>query len=272
MKVAAVQFAPVFADVEQNTQTVIDFIARLAESGVRLVVFPEACLTGYCFDSAEEAAAVAISRGSDALGSIANACVESACHAIVGYAEKEGDLLYNAAAFCGPEGVLGHYRKTHIPFLGLDRFVVPGSDLPIFEVDGARVAIAICYDVRVPELSRCYALSGADIICVITNWPESAEASSDIMCPARAMENHVFVIAADRVGEEKGYRFIGRSKIIDPTGKVMASADHADEAVIVAELDAALARDKTIIKQAGKYELPLFESRQPGLYGRIMDK
>lgn len=272
MKVAAVQFAPVFAEVEQNTQTVIDFIARLAESGVRLVVFPEACLTGYCFDSAGDAARAAISRSSNALEAIADACRSSECYAVVGYAEKDGESLYNSAEIFGPSEVVGHYRKTHIPFLGLDRFVEPGSDLPIFDVDGAKVAIAICYDVRIPELSRCYALSGADIICVITNWPESAEASSDIMCPARAMENHVFVIAADRVGEEMGYRFIGRSKIIDPRGKVMASADHADEAVIVADIDPSSARDKRIVKQPGKYELPLFESRQPGLYGKITDK
>jgi predicted amidohydrolase len=271
MKVAAVQFAPVFQGVQENVQSVIETVGTLATDGVRLAVFPEAFLTGYCFASFEEAFEAAIPSGGEALEKIAGACAENDIFAIVGYAERDEDKVYNTAGVFGPPGFIGKYRKTHIPFLGLDRFATAGQDLPIFDIDGAQVAIAICYDIRIPELSRCYALSGADIICVSTNWPESAEGSSDLVCPTRAMENHVYVVAADRVGSERGYNFIGKSKIIDPLGRIVVEANHAGEAVIVAEIDPVAARNKRIVKNEGEYELPLFDSRNPTLYKQITD-
>jgi predicted amidohydrolase len=272
MKIAAAQLAPEFKGVDANAETAVDLIFRLSQERVDLVVFPEAYLTGYCFSSREEAEAIALEDGAASLQSISKACAEYNVHAIVGYAEKLDDKLYNSAGVFTPNGVFGKYRKSHIPFLGLDRFVEAGTDLPIFDISGAKVGIGICYDVRIPELSRCYALGGADILCIPTNWPQSAEGSSDLVCPTRAMENHVFVVACDRVGEENGYRFIGRSKIIDPLGRIVASADHDKEAVLIAEIDPILARDKNVVKQAGEYELPLFESRNPELYGAIVEK
>ena len=272
MKVAAVQFAPEFMDAKQNTQTTIEVLHRLAAEGVDLAVFPEAFLTGYCFANKDEAISAAISTDGGEFELLANVCSEDGINVVIGFAEKSGGHLHNSAAVITPSGIAGVYRKTHLPFLGLDRFAEPGDSLPMFDIGGAKVAVGICYDVRVPELSRCYALSGADIICIPTNWPESAEKSSDIMCPARAIENHVFIVAADRVGEERGYRFVGRSKIIDPLGNVLASADHDEEAIVIAEIDPATARDKNIVKRAGEYELPIFESRNPALYSRITDK
>jgi|SRR5687768_16096921 len=272
MKVAAVQFAPVFKDVAQNTQTAIDTLHRLGEEGVDLAVFPEAYLTGYCFSSREEATEAAISVDDKAIVALRDSCATSGMSAIIGFAESEGDRVYNSAIVISGGAVLGVYRKTHLPFLGLDRYAEPGSELPLFDIKGAKVAVGICYDVRIPEVSRCYALSGADIICIPTNWPESAEKSSDLVCPTRAIENHVFIIAADRVGEEGGYRFVGRSKVIDPLGNVLASADHDEEAIVIAEIDPSSARDKTIVKRAGEYELPLFDSRNPALYSRIASK
>lgn len=272
MKVAAVQFAPEFMDAKQNTQTAIEVLHRLAAEGVELAVFPEAFLTGYCFESKDEALKAAVALDGREFHFLAEVCAQLGISAVIGFAEKSGDHLYNSAAVITPAGIAGAYRKTHLPFLGLDRFAEPGDSLPLFDIGDAKVAVGICYDVRVPELSRCYALSGADIICIPTNWPESAEKSSDIMCPARAMENHVFIIAADRVGEELGYRFVGRSKIIDPLGNVLAGADHDEEAIVIAEIDPAAARDKHIVKRPGEYELPIFESRNPALYSKITDK
>jgi predicted amidohydrolase len=270
MKVAAVQFAPVFARVENNTQTVVETILRLRDDGVDLVVFPEAFLTGYGYDTLEDALDVALESGSSPLSAVAEAC--NGLFAIVGYAEREGDLLYNTAGVFGHGRQLGRYRKTHLPYLGMDRFVTPGDALPVFDLDGVRIGIGICFDIRFPEVARCYAIAGADIVCVPTNWPEFAEPSSDLVCPTRAIENHVFVIAADRVGEEGGVRFCGHSKIIDPLGNVLANADHTEEAIIAAEFDPTTARSKTIVVEAGVYELPLFEGRSPALYTNLVEK
>jgi predicted amidohydrolase len=272
MKVAAAQLAPEFKGVQTNTNTVVDLLFRLSQENVRLVVFPEAFLTGYCFSSREEALESAIESEDAALTAIANAATDYNIHAIVGYAERDASKIFNTAGIFSPQKALVSYRKTHLPFLGLDRFADSGIELPVVQIDEAKVGVGICYDVRVPEVARCYGLAGADIFCVPTNWPESAEASSDILCPARAMENHFFVVAADRVGEENGFRFIGRSKIIDPFGRILASADHREEAILIAEIEPRLARKKTIVKEAGNYELPLFESRHPMLYGKITEK
>jgi len=270
MKVAAVQFAPVFGGVEENTQTVIDTILRLKDDGVKLIVFPEAFLTGYCYESLDEAMHVALELDSPPLAAIAETCKE--VFAIVCFAERRGGALYNTAAVFGHGRLIGSYQKTHLPYLGMDRFATPGSDLPIFDLDGVRIGIGICFDIRFPEVARCYSLAGADILCFPTNWPEFAEPTSNLVCPTRAMENHAFVIAADRVGEEAGVRFCGHSKIIDPRGKMLAHADHTEEAIITAEIDPARARQKTIIVKPGEYELPIFGARNPGLYSEIANQ
>lgn len=267
MKVAAAQLAPVFSDVESNTLTVIETIERLRQDGVDLIVFPEAFLSGYCYESLDEALRFALPSQSPIFTEIARSCVD--CYAIVGYSEIDGDRLYNTAVVLGEGRVMGSYRKTHLPYLGMDRFATPGERLPIFDLNGVKVGIGICFDVRFPELARCYALAGVDILCLPTNWPQFAEPTSNLICPTRAMENHIFVIAADRVGEERGVHFCGHSKIIDPKGRILASADHAEEALIVAEIDALSARNKNIVVQSGEYELSLFDRRNPALYGEI---
>ena len=270
MKVAALQLAPTLANAEENVATACELLQRLQAEGVDLAVFPEAYLTGYCFSSKQEATDAALELRGQELQIIADCCQNIA--AIVGFAERTPEDIFNSAAVIDKGEIVGVYRKTHLPYLGLDRFATPGDDLPLFEIKGAKVGIAICYDVRIPEVSRSYALSGADILCIPTNWPQPAKKSSDLVCPTRAIENHVYVIAADRVGDERGFHFVGRSKIIDPLGNIIASADHDQEAIVIAEIDPTSARDKNIIKKPGEYELPLFESRNPALYSRLQQK
>ena len=271
MKVAAVQVSPKFADVPANVLRVRELLDSLASQRVEFVVFPEAMLTGYCFDSKDEALAVALHRESDEIRSLAKACDEGGICAVVGFAEREGDALFNTAAVFVPKGQTQFYRKTHLPYLGMDRFAEVGDALDVFEIPGARIGILICFDVRIPEAARTLALKGADILCVPTNWPEQAILTSNCVCPARANENQTFVIAADRVGEENGVRFLGYSKIIAPGGAVIATADHQDEEILVAEIDVSLARVKDTVIRAGEYELPLFSGRRPELYAPLLD-
>jgi predicted amidohydrolase len=126
----------------------------------------------------------------------------------------------------------------------------------------------ICFDVRFPEASRILALKGADIIVLPTNWPKGADISADILCIARAAENKVYVATCNRVGKEKGFEFIGKSKIIDSFGNVIASAG-AEEETIIGDLDFSLSRTKRIVTIPGKHETTIFESRRPELYGPI---
>lgn len=271
MKVAAAQISPTFANVQANVRRVQELLVSLSSQGVQFVVFPEAILTGYCFDSKEDALRVALSRESEEIRSLAQVCEDERISAVVGFAEREGDTLFNTAAVFVPERETRFYRKTHLPYLGMDRFAAVGDSLDVFDIPGARIGILICFDVRIPEAARTLALKGADILCVPTNWPEQAILTSNCVCPARASENQTFVIAADRVGEENGIRFLGYSKIIAPGGAVIVAADHAEEEVLVADVDVSLARVKDPVIRVGEYELPLFSGRRPELYAPLLD-
>lgn len=266
MKVAAAQLNPKFADVEANVARVADTLRALSSEGVEFVVFPEAMLTGYCFNTKEEALSAALSSHSEEIRFLAEVCDETDLSAVVGFAEREEDRLFNTAAVFVPKQETKFYRKTHLPFLGMDRFATRGDSLDVFDIPGARIGILICFDVRIPEAARTLALKGADILCVPTNWPEQAILTSNCVCPARASENQTFVIAADRIGEENGVRFLGYSKIIAPGGATIAAADHQEEEVLVAEIDVSLAKVKDPVIRAGEYELPLFSGRRPDLY------
>jgi predicted amidohydrolase len=160
------------------------------------------------------------------------------------------------------------YVKTHLPELGYDKFVRGGDALPVFDTEFGRVGILICFDLRHPEAARCLALAGADLIVLPTNWPDGAEMAAEHIALVRAAENKVFLATCDRVGTENGTHFIGLSKIIDPYGRVLASAGDS-EAIIEADIDLSRARDKRNVIIPGKYEITIEESRRPQLYGNL---
>ena len=120
---------------------------------------------------------------------------------ICGSLEANGDEVFNVALVLLPDGRRMRYRKMHLPFLGIDRYATPGPDAPaVIETDGFRFGVLICYDLRFPEAARICALEGADIIALPTNWPVGVPFHPDLFAPARAAENHCFVLACDRVG------------------------------------------------------------------------
>ncbi|MGI8923569.1 MAG: carbon-nitrogen hydrolase family protein [Fimbriimonadales bacterium] len=266
VRVAAVQYQPDFADAGSNASRIATQIEILAGQGVELAVFPEAAVTGYCFGSEDEARGAAVSLESPEMKDLERGASGVGIWAVVGFAEDFRGRLFNSAALYGPDGLAGMYRKTHLPCLGLDRFVARGDSLPVFDTPVGKIGILICFDIRFPEPARTMALAGAEIICLPTNWPETAQSASDVLCPARAIENHVYVIASNRVGTENGFEFIGRSKIIAPCGEVLAALDSKETGAIVSNIDPTKASDKRIVRKLGEYEMDLFEARRPELY------
>ncbi len=266
MKVAAVQLAPRFADVAANVERVVETLEDLAGRGIEFAVFPEAMLTGYCFDSKEDALRVALDQEGPEIQCLADTVDRTGCAALVGFAERDGDTLYNTAVILSPKKPPAFYRKTHLPYLGMDRFATVGDSLDVYEAGEAKIGVLICFDVRFPEAARTLALKGAEILCVPTNWPKQAIVTSNCVCPARASENQTFVIAADRVGVENGVEFLGYSKIIAPGGRILAAADHDQEEILTADIDLDEARVKDPVVIPGVYELPLFSGRRTDLY------
>ena len=114
-------------------------------------------------------------------------------------------------------------------------------------------------------------LLGADLIVLPTNWPTGAASTVCHLVPARAMENHVYYAAVNRVGEERGFRFIGRSRIIAPNGDLLATGSGHGEDILLADIDPAVARNKHIVKVPGKYELDRLADRRPDMYGPLCE-
>jgi len=271
MRLACVQSNVVFGNPAANADRAIGRLQALKADGVDLAVFPEAYLTGYCVDSAEGACGIAIPRDDEALLRLRKACDRLDIMAVVGFAEQTNGAVQNSAVLFEPGVEPRYYLKTHLPELGLDKFVTAGQALPVFETRLGKLGILICFDLRPPEASRVLALNGAELIILPTNWPVGAEVSAAHISIARAAENRVFVATCNRVGEENGFRFIGQSKIIDVTGRVLAAAGDGEE-TIVADLDLSAARQKRTVGIPGKYETEVFASRNPDLYGRLLGK
>lgn len=272
IKVAGVQMDIAFADIQANLDKTISKLRETVAAGAQLTVFPECTFPGYCFTSLEEAREYAEPCDGPTLQAVHQICKELDTRTVVGFFELDKDRLFNAVALVGPNGIEGSYRKAHLPHLGVDRFTTPG-DRPFSVVDtGAiRVGMNICYDSSFPEASRALALAGADLIALPTNWPPTSGRTADVIPNARALENHVYFMSINRIGTERGFEFIGKSKIVDPSGKDLAFANHASEEILYAEIDPDWPRNKHLCNIPGEHEVHRFDDRRPDLYGPLSD-
>lgn len=224
MKVAAVQMDVEILEKHNNLARVIAKMEEASRAGAKLVVFPECALTGYCFTNREEAWPLAETVPGPSTEKLAAAAKSLDVTAIAGMLEREGETLYNSASVVDPKGVLGAYRKMHLPCLGIDWFNAVGDKaFPVFATSHGRIGINICYDCSFPEAGRAVKLHGAQLLAIPTNWPLGSD-SWEHTPKVRATENHLHVIASDRVGEERGFRFSGHSQIVDFMGKVHSEA------------------------------------------------
>jgi 5-aminopentanamidase len=270
MRVAVAQIEPALAENERNLDACLARMEEAAAAGAELLVLPECAIPGYMFDSLDEAMPFAEEIPGPSTEKLAGACRKLGLHVVCGLLERDGELLRNAAVLVGPDGLIGTYRKTHLPFLGVDRFVTPGEELAVHDTPLGRIGVEICYDLRFPEVTRMLALRGADIVAHPTNFPMAAKVQTEVITRARAAENRIFLLTANRVGKERWGEFCGWSQIVDPYGKRLAEAGEREEALLVAEIDLELARDKDYVIP-GEYELYLFRDRRPELYGLLVE-
>ena len=270
-KIACVQMDVEIGKVEANRARIIERLQEAAGRGAQIVVFPEAALTGYCFESLDEAKPFAEPIDGESAGQIAAACRQANAHAVVGFIEQDGGACYNAAMVIAPEGVVGSYRKVHMPYLGMDRFLTPGDrEFRAFDTAPGRIGVNICYDINFPEGPRALKLDGAELYLLPTNWPTGAWRTPKFMLNARAQENHYAVAACNRVGIERGWRFIGQSKIVDCMGDVLAEASEDQEEIIVAEIELQESNNNKIVNVKGSYELDRLADRRPEFYKRVV--
>jgi predicted amidohydrolase len=270
MKIAGVQMDVALEDLSGNLARMIERLRETTASGARLTVFPECALCGYCFGSLDEARPNAQTIPGPATEQMREACAELGCYVIFGMLELDRTKVYNAAVLVGPAGVIGSYRKVHLPYLGIDMFTSYGdSPFAVHNAGELKVGMNICYDAAFPEAARSLAILGADLIALPTNWPPGAECTAASVINARALENAVYYIAVNRVGTERGFDFIGRSKIVDPSGQTIVEATGQGEEILYADIDPAKSRRKHIIRVPGKHEIDRLADRRPEMYGLL---
>jgi predicted amidohydrolase len=269
--VAACQIDPQIGEVDANLERIAHAVTEAAGSGATFIVLPEAAVTGYGFGSLAEALPVARQAESSAEEMLAGLAETHRATIVCGTLEATGDEVFNVALVLTADGRRYRYRKMHLPFLGIDRFATPGPDAPaVIEVDGLRFGVLICYDLRFPEAARICALEGADLIALPTNWPVGVDFHPDLFAPARAAENHCYVLAADRVGTERGTTFMGRSVLCDPDGKRLTVASDTDEEIIYGDVSPEAARATHVRRRPGEHEWDTIADRRPGLYERLL--
>src|SRR5918996_1600306 len=271
VRVAACQIEPRIGEVDANLKRIAAAVTEAATGGATFIVLPEAAVTGYAFASLAEALPVARRAETSAEGMLAGLAETHRVTIVCGTLEAAGDEVFNVALVLLADGRRYRYRKIHLPFLGIDRFATPGPDAPpVIEADGLRFGVLICYDLRFPEAARICALEGADLIALPTNWPVGVPFHPDLFAPARAAENHCYLLAADRVGEEGGTTFLGRSVLVDPDGQRLAVASDTEEGVLLGQIDPQLARATHVRRRPGEHEWDTINDRRPGLYERLL--
>ncbi len=188
---------------------------------------------------------------------------------VVGFLERADDTLANSAAVLTPDGTATIVRKTHLPVLGADRFVLAGARIgPVIDTPFGTLGVAICYDFRFPEVCRSLALAGAELIAVPVNWSSAVTALADHFAPVRAIENRVFVAVADRAGSADGRSYLGASRVVDPDGAVLTAPldGRCEHAIATAAVDLDRARTKATVFEPGEFEIDVFAHRRPDLY------
>jgi predicted amidohydrolase len=267
MRVAAVQLAST-PDRDRNLAVAERLVQSAAADGARLVVLPETFNVLGDHETMRRAAETldgpTLTRSRDLARRLGIWLVAgSILERVAG-----DDRVFNTACLIEPGGeIRAAYRKIHLfdcdvpgATLQESRVMRPGSEIVTVEVDGLPVGLAICYDLRFPELFRILTLRGAQLIVLPAAFTERTGRDHwEVLLRARAIENQVGIVAANQVGGSgSGPRWYGRSMIVDPWGLVRAQAPD-EETGIVADLEAT-------VQAKIRAQLPCLTNRQPETY------
>ena len=270
LRVALVQL-DAGSDPETSVAAAIRLTDEAAAGGARLVALPEYLQYRGPDDGYRASARTVPGPFTDAFADIAR---RRGCWILVGsLAETSADPArpYNTSSLIDPAGrIVAIYRKVHLfdvavvdgPVDVESARVSPGDRLVVTDVDGVRLGLSICYDLRFPELYRELALAGAEVLTVPANFTERTGRDHwEVLLRARAIENGAYVIAPSQINGPPGQPAFGRTMIVDPWGTVIAQAVDRVE-IVSAELD-------TERVAAVRRQIPALANRRPSAYGRV---
>lgn len=260
--VGAAQFSSRLGDVAHNVARMREVLcaAKQQEEALRLLVFPELATSGYDCDD-ETIRRLAEPAGGKSMQALMDACRACACCIAYGFIERaENGAVYNSMAFLTDKGELaGVYRKVHLFDTEREHYA-PGDTLPVFETPLGKVGMLICWDLAFPEAARALLKQGAALIVSGAAWEYPYANNYLLACKARAYENCLPLIAANRVGQEVVNRFIGHSAVYAAGGETLGELPHEQEGIVIAtlrpELDA----------QRRAAEYPFLQHLRPDVY------
>ncbi|SHJ19266.1 Carbon-nitrogen hydrolase [Malonomonas rubra DSM 5091] len=233
IRAAAIQFNISLGYIDANLDTAFAALQRIAKQGAKLAVLPEMWSCGYDYRNlaqlAEETPRV--------LSEMQEECRKLNLVTVGSLPELDNGTIYNTAYVIDKGELVGSYRKLHLfSTMREDQFLGPGNQAIVAETSIGRLGIAICYDLRFPELFRKLALEGAEIICLPAEWPKPRQEHWKTLLRARAIENQLFVIAANCCGVQGKLDFFGLSQLISPLGNILKIAEE-ENAELVADFD-----------------------------------
>lgn len=257
IRAAIIQFDIRRGELERNLGIVKRRIASLAKQGVQLVLLPEMWSTGFANERLEELSETT----PRVLEDLSRVAQELHLTIIGSLPEKRENGVFNAAYVIDRDGpITGIYRKVHLfSPTGEDRYFKPGRKAVVSRTSLGPIGLMICYDLRFPELCRSLALGGAKMVAVMAQWPAERVAHWKVLLKARAIENQVFILGANRCGADDDLAYAGHSRIISPYGEVMARAGKRP-----ATLSATI--DLRAVERTRK-QIPCLEERVPDVYG-----
>lgn len=261
--VSLAQMAVVAGQPEKNLAMGESFIAEAARRKSDIICFPEMWTTGFDW-SANARIAATHEKAIDRIAAMAR------CHHIwitgSTLTLNENKKLSNAAIIFDPKGArIGTYRKIHLfSGVGEDSHIEPGRSPGVFNTPWGLTGIAICYDIRFPELFRSYALKGVKIVFIPSAFPEPKLEHWKVLLRARAIEDQMFVIGVNRTGEEERgpegiIKYFGTSMIVGPWGDIIVEGSRAAAELITADIDLDKADEI-------RNNMKVFDDRQPDLY------
>lgn len=244
-------------DERKNAQVMERWAAEAARRGSHVLVLPELWSTGYALDQSKELAAVLNTGMFTQMGTVA----QQNKIAIVGsILEKRGQEVSNSAPFFAPNGrMLGIYRKLHLfRLMDEDKWLQPGQSPLTMDLPWGSTALAICYDLRFPELFRRYAVEGALLMIIPAEWPLERVEHWRALLRARAIENQCYIVACNAAGQTGETVFGGHSMIIDPWGKTVVEGGEAPM-LLTAEIE------MDVVDEVRR-RIPVFEDRRDDVY------
>jgi omega-amidase len=256
VRICSAQFSGIWEEPEKNLEKAGLFIRHAAASGAALICFPEQFATGWDPQPRRNI--------QDIHGSIVSSLQEFAKESGIGilgsFREANDPLPKNTAVAIGKDGrILATYAKMHLFSHGHeDRGSSPGSDLGIFPLGALTCGIAICYDLRFPDLFRLYARQGVQAVFVPSAWPHIRTRHWELFIQARALENQMYVIGVNTTGQTPVDSYTGNSITADPHGAVISRANDAEQLVFT-DLDPA-------VVETARNQFPVENDRRDALY------